>query len=120
MAQPSSPPANVMGGYPVMDREMSAQIATGASVFPSDRQSSPSHPPPYMPQQMPMQPPPQNPQQLAQLASPVGQSYHGQVDWAAAAAAPAKALPPWKLAVLFIAAIGLALTITIIIAKIAR
>jgi serine/threonine-protein kinase len=88
--QPPQSAANM--GYPVMNAQLSAQIATGATVFPS----------------------------AADVASPVGQHYGDGVDWAAAAAAPAKALPPWKLIVLFVGAIGLALLITIIIAKIAR
>jgi serine/threonine-protein kinase len=56
----------------------------------------------------------------AGLMSPVGDQYRPQVDWAAAAAKPAKALPPWMYAVLFVGALGVALLITIVIAKIAR
>jgi hypothetical protein len=51
--------------------------------------------------------------------SPVGdQSVHHQRDWAAAAAAPAKALTPVQLGLLFVAAVAGALLLTMIIAKI--
>ena len=52
--------------------------------------------------------------------SPVGHQYPQQVDWAVAASMPARAVPPWMLAVLFVAAIVVALTLTILIAKIVR
>jgi serine/threonine-protein kinase len=60
-----------------------------------------------------------NPQQAMNVMSPVGDQYP-QTDWAHAAAQPAKALAPWQLAVLFLAVVGGALLITIIIAKIAH
>ena len=49
--------------------------------------------------------------------SPVGSQYP-QTDWERAAAMEAKALPPWKLAALFVAVVGGALLLTLIIAKI--
>jgi hypothetical protein len=49
--------------------------------------------------------------------SPVGSQYP-QTDWDRAAAVEAKALPPWKLAALFVAVVGGALLITLVIAKI--
>ncbi len=55
-----------------------------------------------------------------QLMSPVGAQYPNAVDWAAEAARPVRVLPPWMLGVVFAGAIGLALTITIIIARLAR
>jgi len=58
--------------------------------------------------------------QAAAVLSPVGDQYRGQVDWAAAAARPAKAIPPWMLAALFAGALFIALIITIVIAKIIR
>ena len=61
-----------------------------------------------------------NPQHAADLMSPVGQQYPEQVDWNAMAAGRTRALPPWMLAVLFIGAIGIALAITIIIARLIR
>ena len=61
-----------------------------------------------------------DPQHAAAVMSPVGEHFGQQVDWAAAAARPAKALPPWMLALLFVGALGVALMITIIIAKIIR
>ena len=57
--------------------------------------------------------------EIPHVMSPVGEHYP-QHDWAAAAAQPAKALPPWMLVGLFIAALGIALAITIAIAKIIR
>ncbi len=56
-------------------------------------------------------------QQAMNMMSPVGDQYP-QTDWAAAAAQPAKALAPWQLAVLFLAVVGGALLLTIVIAKI--
>ena len=50
------------------------------------------------------------------VASPVGQHYRGDVDWAAAAAQPVRAIPPWMLAVLFVVALGIALGVTMLIA----
>ena len=58
--------------------------------------------------------------QAAAVLSPVGDQYRGQVDWAAAAARPAKAIPPWMLAMLFAGALFVALIVTIVIAKIIR
>jgi len=56
----------------------------------------------------------------AHLMSPVGQQYPQQVNWADAAAMPARAIPKWLLGALFVGAIVAALILTIIIAKIAR
>jgi hypothetical protein len=56
-------------------------------------------------------------QQAMNVMSPVGEHFP-QTDWDAAAAQPAKALLPWQLAVLFLAVVGGALLITIVIAKI--
>ena len=52
--------------------------------------------------------------------SPVGERYPERVNWAAAAATRARAVPPWLLAILFIAAIGIALALTIAIARAIR
>ena len=55
----------------------------------------------------------------ANLMSPVGERYsHQSMDWAAAAAAPAKALTRVQLALLFVAAMAGALLVTMVIAKI--
>jgi hypothetical protein len=59
-------------------------------------------------------------QHAANLMSPVGDQFPQQIDWAAAAARPAKALSPWMLALLFVGALGIALMVTIIVAKIIR
>ncbi len=61
-----------------------------------------------------------DPQRAAELMSPVGQQYPEHVDWSAAAAGRARALPPWMLAVLFVGAIGIALAVTIIVARLIR
>jgi len=147
-------------GYPVMNAQLSEQIATGATVFPSETRGAP----PFVPQPGPNgpgpngagpngpqgpqaqhggprgpayggppegypHPPPvqgsgpqgvrdfQDAQRAAGVMSPVGQGYGGQVDWDAAAASPARAVKPWLLAVLFVGAIGIALILTIVIAR---
>ncbi len=60
-----------------------------------------------------------DPSQAANMMSPVGAQYPN-VDWDAAAALPAKAVPPWKLAVFFMGALGIALTLTIVLARMLR
>jgi hypothetical protein len=148
----SEPPiqqASIPTGYPVMNAELSAQIATGATVFPSDARSPPqlpvaplgSHPGPRsaepsgprdgyvqaaaLPRVSDSGPGHvvshdgtfSDPQRAAALMSPVGQNYPENVDWAAAAATRARAVPPWLLAILFIGALGIALALTIAIAR---
>jgi len=153
VASPMSPtlapgsPSPLAMGYPVMNAQLSEQIATGATVFPSDRvpalfpgdprapapvppsAPSPAHSGPAiarsgprsvdaggsMPHEIQG-----DAQRAAALMSPVGEHYPGQVDWSAAAAAKARAVPPWLLAILFIAAIGVALAFTIVIARLVR
>ena len=61
-----------------------------------------------------------NPSPAASLMSPVGESYPMDVDWNAAAAKRARALAPWQLALLFVGALGVALMLTMIVAKIVR
>jgi eukaryotic-like serine/threonine-protein kinase len=102
------PPPQGPAGYPVMNAELREQVAAGATVFPTDpsRAASVGDSGPH------------DPAHAANLASPVGGAY-GDVDWAAAAAAPAKAIAPWKLALIFIGALGLALGITVLIARLA-
>ena len=112
-AQPGRPPtppqvAPLPMGYPVVNRQMSQQMLQGATVYPSDFGSGPQ----------PANPHQYDPAHAANFASPVGPGYMNDVDWAAAAAAPAKAIPPWKLAVIFAGALVAALLVTIIIAKI--
>jgi serine/threonine protein kinase len=109
--------SNLPTSYPVMSAEMRAGMASGATVFPSPTRGRDSRAP--MTDSGP-QDQWGNPQRAADLASPVGPQYGEQVDWAQAAAAPARAIPPWLLAVIFVGAIGVALTITIIIARIVR
>ena len=113
---PSRPSAAALPtGYPVMSAQMSEQIARGGDLFPSE--------PPRVPDSAPRPSlsmiPHSGPVQAANVMSPVGQNYPQQVDWAEAAATPARALPPWAMIALFVGAIGVALVITIIIAKLA-
>jgi hypothetical protein len=201
-------------GYPVMNAQLSAQIATGATVFPSDSPSGPMAPAPVIPSSAgypilrgtdaggpggggpgaggpgaggpgaggpgghgegsgpgsPLAPhggypqvpsparipdsgpgmafphgypqvpsPPRisdsgsghaysldgnanlsDAQRAANLMSPVGQHYPEHVDWGAAAASRARAVPPWLLGILFLAALIIALGLTIVIAKLIR
>jgi hypothetical protein len=65
-------------------------------------------------------PPLIDPQRAAELMSPVGQHYSEPVDWSVAAAGRARAIPPWMLAVLFVGAIGIALALTIVVARLIR
>ncbi len=55
-----------------------------------------------------------------QLISPVGPQYAQAVDWEAEANRPLRVVPGWALGIVFAAAIGLALAITVIIARLAR
>jgi eukaryotic-like serine/threonine-protein kinase len=93
---PQARPSNLPLSYPVMDKQLRGQMAAGATVFPSDAQRA------------------------AELASPVGPGYGSDVDWQQAAAAPTRAIPKWMLGVIFVGALGIALAITIIIAKLVR
>ncbi len=100
---PASPPGGSM--YPVVTgRPFSSDLAP--SHLPAPQRS------PYTADSAPAH--------AANIMSPVGDQYAQHVDWAAAAARPAKAIPPWMLAILFVVALGLALTITVVIAKIVR
>jgi serine/threonine-protein kinase len=93
---PQARPSNLPLSYPVMDKQLRGEMAAGGNVFPSAAQRA------------------------AELASPVGPGYGGDVDWQQAATTPARALPKWLLGVIFIGALGIALAITIIIAKLVR
>ncbi len=125
-------PQQLPHSYPVMDSSMKDAVAMGANVFPG----RPAHVPSSQfdrpgldlqnrdsgelikgPTTGPF-----DPYRAADLASPVGAGYPMQGDqaWADAAALPARALPPWKLAILFLCAIAGALVITIVIAKLIR
>jgi hypothetical protein len=61
-------------------------------------------------------PSPMDPQLAASMMSPVGSQYPLK-DWTADAAAKVRVLPPWLLGLLFIAALGVALSLTIFIAR---
>jgi serine/threonine-protein kinase len=159
---PPVPQVPAPPGYPVMNAQLSAQIATGATVFPSDLPGGSPQPAPPVPSSasypssrapelgpgssaapgpaagyphvpsparvaesgpgrvVPGDGAPFDAQRAANLMSPVGQQYPEQVDWGAAAASRARAVPPWLLAILFIAALGVALALTIAIAKLIR
>jgi hypothetical protein len=103
---PAQPNRALPTDYPVM---------TGGRPFSSDLAPStlPSH------QRAMHTPEHGNAQQAMNMMTPVGDQYP-QTDWDHAAAQPARALAPWQLAVLFLAVVGGALLITIIIAKIAH
>jgi serine/threonine protein kinase len=109
--QPERGPIDVSGrpsitDYPVMpggQRPFSSDLAP-SNLGHSGQRS------PYADQ-------PFDPSHAANLMSPVGQGYP-QTDWDRAAAMNAKAMPPWKLAALFVAAVGGALLLTIVLAKI--
>jgi serine/threonine-protein kinase len=81
-------------GYPVMNAKLRNQMASGATVFPSDL-SGPDD---------------------ANL-DPGGPGGPGSLDFPHA---PMRAMPPWMLAVLFVGALGGALLITILIAQALR
>ncbi len=129
-----SAPAVPLGptGYPVMNPLMSAQMMSG-NIYPSDR--SPRHlappamhdsPPRLAPESAPVNAPapnlghPQSPQQAASLMSPVGPHSPEQAGWAQTAVVAPRVPSPWMLAVLFVAASGIALTVTILLTKIVR
>ena len=105
--RPSAPP----------QRDSLYPVVTGGRPFSSDLAPSNAPAPQRSPFAGESTPPPTH---AANVMSPVGDHYPQQVDWAAAAAQPAKAIPPWMLAVLFVAAIGVALMLTFVIAKIIR
>ena len=125
---PGSYGAPLPTGYPVMNPQMSQQMQSG-NVYPSDpygaRPSIPSLADAAARQVG--DPGPQHglgplvgPQHAANLMSPVGPQYGQQVDWEQAAGARARALPTWVMIALFIGAIGIALTITIVLARMMR
>ena len=127
---PMQPPRPLVqpppGGYPVMTSEMSDNIARGADIFPSQGPQHGTAPPSTMPPMnaLPIDAPHMgvhdSGHHAANLMSPVGPQYPHQVNWAQAAAMPARAIPPWMLGLLFVGAIFAALILTIVIAKIAR
>ncbi|HEY3804170.1 MAG TPA: protein kinase [Kofleriaceae bacterium] len=105
------PQPQMPSSYPVVSgRPLSTEIA-------------PSTPPPggrRNPHSAPHRIPHSGPHPSPSLMSPVGESYPAGVDWNAAAAKRARALAPWQLALLFVGALGLALMLTMIVAKIVR
>jgi hypothetical protein len=80
---------------------MRDQMASGATVFPSDRGSG-AH------------------DRAGDPASGGHPYAAGPGDWSAAGGAPVRTIPPWLLAVLFVGALGGALLITILIAQAVR
>ncbi|MEZ4366616.1 MAG: hypothetical protein R2939_10050 [Kofleriaceae bacterium] len=54
----------------------------------------------------------------AQLVSPAPAGVHGGVDLAQLAAQPIRKLPPWALAACFVIALGLAMALTIVVARV--
>jgi serine/threonine protein kinase len=93
-----------LAGYPVMP---GGQRPYSTDIAPSGVGA---------PQRSPYSNAPFDPSAAANLVSPVGEQYP-QTDWDRAAAMNATAMPPWKLAMLFIIVVGGALGLTLGIAK---
>jgi len=123
---PSQPTSRGSGALPNMPPPATSPPPFGQPLnAPAAHQPlRPTAQPMYQPPQPQYAPPPPHldgsGQHAAQLMSPVGPSYAQQVNWADAAAAPARALPKWVLGALFLGAILAALLLTVIIAKIAH
>jgi hypothetical protein len=83
-----------------MSSELRDQLASGATVFPSSLGSGPQEAPPA-------------------FDAPAGMR-HPRSGWAAGSAPPVRGTAPWKLAVIFVGALGSALLITALIALAAR
>ncbi len=101
--QGAQPPQS-FGGYPMM---AGGQRPYSTDIAPSGVGA---------PQRSPYAQAPFDPSSAANLMSPVGEQYP-QTDWERAAAMNATAMPPWKLAALFILVVGGALGLTLVIAK---
>ncbi|MFT3696184.1 MAG: protein kinase [Kofleriaceae bacterium] len=110
--QPNSPYPVAVGGRPYSSDLAPSNLA--APVRPSINALKSGMASPSVPQsgQVVL-----NGQAAANLMSPVGDQYPQQ-DWAAMAAAPAKALTHVQLALLFVAVVAGAIVITMVIAKI--
>jgi len=63
---------------------------------------------------------PGDPQRAVNMMPPGAPPYLGPVPWGAATFSRVRAAPPWFLAVLFVGALGLALALTIAIARMIR
>jgi serine/threonine-protein kinase len=61
-----------------------------------------------------------DPQRAANVMSPGTPPYLGSTPWAAATFSRVRAAPPWLLALLFVGALGIALALTIVIARLIR
>jgi hypothetical protein len=108
-AMPEPPAGSVsppFAGYPVMP---GGQRPFSSDLAPSNMSSTP--------QRSPYAGAPLDPMQAANVMSPVGDAFPA-TDWERAAEQNAKALPPWQLAALFAAALGGALLLTFVLAKI--
>jgi tRNA A-37 threonylcarbamoyl transferase component Bud32 len=134
VVRPNSAPMPI--SYPVLDAQRAAEVPATArnhaqvqAVLQRAEQQHHQQPPAAVIQFSPNQDrapdsgvyvnPPiagYDPHRAANMMSPVGPSYPQQ-DWDAAAAKPAKAVPPWMFAILFVVGFGLALALTILIAK---
>jgi serine/threonine-protein kinase len=155
---PGSQAPQTPQGYPMMNAQLSAQVATGATVFPSDHRGSQSHPPPPVapqaahpsgpyssrnlepggqldgyrqasaqprvpdsgPGSLPRNGYPFDPLRASNTISPTGPQDHEPVHGEAGVASRVRAAPTWLLAILFAAALGTALALTVAIAKIIR
>ena len=81
-----------------MDAQLSAGMASGATVFPSQRSE---------------------PHRTGELAAAGGSDDIASVDWGTAAV-PRRTLPSWVLIALFVAALGAGLLLTFVIANLVR
>ncbi len=109
--QPPAPRPSLPTDYPVMNKELSDQILRGADVFPDRPPRSDSG---RMQASGPVAVPTH---EAATLMSPVGPLYPQQVDWARAAAMPARAVPVWVMVLLFVGSIGAAMAVFFLIGR---
>jgi hypothetical protein len=100
-----------------------ANVAHMQQTLPPENNYAPRGSDPYQSGQVPVQPMYPDSGSYSgvspHMMSPVGQHYPNQVDWAQAAALPARAIPTWMLVAIFAGVLLGALLITLLIAKIA-
>jgi hypothetical protein len=117
--QVAQPPGSA---YPVVQggRPFSADLAPSDPPMPQRSRYSSEHiPAPHSGTQSPVPGAGLHTPRPASTVSPVGEHYPPR-DWQAEAERRVRPMQPWMLAVLFVGALGIALTITIVIAKIIR
>jgi serine/threonine-protein kinase len=130
LQQAASPYPVVQGGRPVSSDLAPSNLPppqrspySGEQVSPMAAPHAPPMPAPHAPPMAaPHVPPISGPPHMPHPASAVAPSgdQPARRDWSVAEAQPVRAIPPWMLAVLFVSAVSVALTITIVIARILR